>query len=94
MDYMVNTTWLFCFRSCEMYACFFFFSCWWDCVHFQAGKTALDKDRDNHHKDVALLLARAPQVSVCIMNLTLILFQAGSKKAVVLSLCRVQASYA
>ncbi|GLD56400.1 ankyrin repeat domain-containing protein 6-like protein [Lates japonicus] len=28
----------------------------------KAGKTALDKARDNNHKDVALLLARAPQV--------------------------------
>lgn len=37
-------------------------------VIFQAGKTALDKARDNNHKDVALLLARAPQVGICTIN--------------------------
>lgn len=33
-------------------------------VHSQAGKTALDKARDNNHRDVAHLLARAPQVGL------------------------------
>lgn len=37
-------------------------------VIFQAGKTALDKARDKNHKDVALLLARAPQVGICTIN--------------------------
>lgn len=39
-------------------------------VHLQAGKTALDKARDNKHKEVALLLARTPQVGICIKTLT------------------------
>lgn len=33
-------------------------------LYFSQEKTALDKARDNNHKDVALLLARDPQVSV------------------------------
>lgn len=38
--------------------------CMWCTVVFQSGKTALDRARDNNHKDVTLLLARDPQVSV------------------------------
>eukprot|EP00064_Thunnus_orientalis_P021287 superscaffoldBa00006367_g21447 len=36
----------------------------------QEGKTALDKARDNNHKDVALLLARAPQDSSSVVEET------------------------
>lgn len=42
-------------------------------VIFQAGKTALDKARDNNHKDVALLLARAPQVGIFLHSISRIL---------------------